>query len=145
MELNNDIIWLVAGVAMLVSEFLLISGVGFIFAGLGALLVGAIMSFGGLDSLTWQWVVFLASTIILAILLWKPMKNLGMNQKGQGFNDIVGQKAVLTADLSPSKSGKAKWSGTVMNAKLDDGVIGHFKEGHELEIVRVEGNVLVLR
>jgi hypothetical protein len=145
MEMNNETIWLIVGVAMIISEFLLVSGVGLLFAGIAGILVGAIMNFGGLNSEMWQWVAFLGFTVISALLLWKPMKNLGIKDKGTGFKDMVGHKVALITELAPGATGKVKWSGTVMNAKLENGVTANYDAGTELEIARIEGNVLILR
>jgi membrane protein implicated in regulation of membrane protease activity len=84
-------------------------------------------------------------TIVSAILLWKPLKNYKSPNESKPFTDMEGQKAVVIGTLEPGKHGQAKWSGTVMKAKLDESATSSIAEGKEAVIVRVEGNILILK
>ena len=140
--METEYIWLTAGVILVILEFLL-PMVGCLFAGLAALIVGLALTSGLISSGNSQLVTFFIFTIAFAAILWKPLKNFGKG-KGVVYNDMVGQKAILLTDLEGEKIGQAKWSGTNMKAKLEDGA-QPLKKGHEAEIMRVDGNVLVLK
>lgn len=142
-ETSPEIIWYIAGGILLVIELMLAPAVGFLFAGLGALVVGFAISIGVLNDYIMQWIVFFASTIIWAIFLWKPMKNWRQNHN-QSFNDIRGEKVKIIGALAEGKTGKARWSGTDMKARLEDGA-KPLEDGAEAEIVDIKGNVLIVK
>ncbi len=147
MEILNNItyLWLIAGAVLVIAEFIILPGVGFLFAGLGALVVGALLEFGIISGPMMPWLLFFASTLGWTLLLWKPLKNYKLSQSHVPFSDMVGKKAVLLKPLSHGTTGQARWSGTIMNAKLDPNNEGTILEGTEVTITRVEGNVLVVR
>ena len=58
---------------------------------------------------------------------------------------MVGKKAILLTPLTPGSKGQARWSGTIMNARLDTHVKEPIPEGAEVTIAHVEGNVLVVK
>ena len=142
---NINYLWLIAGAVLVIFEFMLFSGIGFLFAGLAALTVGALAEMHVLNDLTMQWVVFFIATLVWTLVLWKPLKNYKLNQHHQPFSDVVGQKAILITPLAPGQQGRARWSGTIMNAKLDANNEGILAEGAEVHITRVEGNVLIVK
>lgn len=143
METSPDLIWFIAGGILLVVEFTLAPAVGFLFAGLAAFVVGFAITSGLVEDTTMQWIVFCASTLIWALFLWKPMKNWRQNHD-QSFSDISGEKVEIVGDLEPGKTGKAKWSGADMKARLAEGAEA-IKDGTEAEIVEVRGNVLIVK
>ena len=145
MEISTDLMWLIAGAILVIFEFTVFPGVGFLFAGIGALITGTLISGGFLTDQIWQWISFFGFSVLSAILLWKPLMKHKFDPNQRAFSDLAGQKAILISDLEPGKEGKAKWSGTAMRARLEDGIELSFKEGKELEIVRTEGNVLILK
>lgn len=142
---NLNYLWLIAGALLIIFEFMILSGVGFLFAGLAALTVGALIEFGLVQSFTSQLIVFFASTLFWTLILWKPLKNYKLSHTHPPFTDIVGETAVLVSELAPGKTVQAKWSGTVMNAKLDPNNHKILAKGAEVEILRVEGNTLIVK
>ena len=69
MEVSNEIMWLSAGVILILLEFTAAPGVGLLFAGVAALLAGLIAEMLGIN-LMYQWIIFLAATTILTILFY---------------------------------------------------------------------------
>ena len=61
---NVNYLWLIAGAVLVIFEFMLFSGVGFLFAGLAALTVGALGEANVLNDLIWQWVMFFIATLV---------------------------------------------------------------------------------
>lgn len=141
---NINYVWLIAGGILIVFEFILLPGVGFLFAGLGALTVGGLSEGHVIEGQLAQWLVFFAATLVWTLILWKPLKNFRIHHHAP-FSDMVGKKAILLTSLAPGGKGQAKWSGTIMNARLDPNIKETFPEGAEVTIGHVEGNVLVVK
>jgi len=148
MEILNNVtyLWLIAGAILVIAEFIILPGVGFLFAGLGAIITGALLEFGLIGGPMIPWVVFFVATLAWTLILWKPLKNYKLNHgEAAQFSDVIGKKAVLLKPLAPGMTGQARWSGTIMNAKLDPNNTATLMEGTEVTITRVEGNVLVVK
>lgn len=142
-------LWLIAGVAFLAMEALGLPGVGFLFAGLGALSVGALVSFEQLaaDAVTLQWVVFFVATGIFAALLWKPMQRFHLNRKSHSYSNMVGDTAYVGSQgLKKNAIGEVTWSGTIMRAELAaDAGVESLSAGAAVTIADVEGAKLIVR
>lgn len=140
MEVSNEILWLVAGVILIFAEFTIIQGVGLLFAGISALFVGILTESAG-TNLTYQWVIFLATTIILTTLLYKPLRNYQSNKDAK-YSDIIGQSATVVGTLEPNVIGQVKWSGTLMKARLTSAK--PITDGKTVKIMAVDGNILLV-
>ena len=73
------------------------------------------------------------------------MKYYKLNHEHSTFTDVVGKKALLITPLAPGQIGQARWSGTIMNAKLDASVKDIITQDTEVLITAVEGNVLIVK
>jgi membrane protein implicated in regulation of membrane protease activity len=140
MEASNEILWLIAGIILITLEFTAIPGVGMLFAGVSALLVGILVETTG-TSFLYQWVIFLGSTIVLTLLLYKPLRNYQTNKDAK-YSDMIGQSATVIGTLAPGTEGKVRWSGTTMKARLQSA--NTLTEGKSVKITAVDGNVLVV-
>lgn len=141
--------WLVAGALFMALEAFGVPGVGFVFAGLAAIAVGALMLAGILaqDDFVLQFALWFIATAGMAYVLWKPMKRWRLNPDAKDqFNNMVGTQATITGGaLVKGKPGKAKWSGAVMSAELSqDAGVSEIAEGEIAEVADVRGNVLIL-
>lgn len=139
-------IWFIASVLFFFLEMIGISGIGLLFAAIGAFCVGLTIELGFIGSTDYlaQGVIFCAFTALFALVLWKPLKKLrGSDQR---HHDMVGRTAkAASGGLSKGKTGRAKWSGTTMRARLaEDANISDAAEGDELKIVKVDGSTLIL-
>ena len=139
--------WLILGALLIVLEITVLQGIGFLFAGLGAICVGAILTTGMELDVINQFILFFVLTAIWTALLWKPLKNF-FKGKNSGFNDMVGSTAmVYEEDLIRGKTGKVKWSGTIMKCKLDE----HYNMQEKIEldtevvITEVSQGILIVR
>lgn len=143
--------WLLAGAAFIAIEAFGVSGIGFFFAGLGALTVGIVIRLGIIDTgaLLAQFAWFFALTAAWAALLWKPLRMFHTSRKGQlqPYNNMVGDTAKVGAGgLRKGHEGSAHWSGTIMRAEIAPEEMADFlSEGTPALIVRVEGNKLYLK
>lgn len=145
--LNPSYIWLVAGVLVIVIEFFVAPGLGIVFAGMGAIVVGALLELGVIESVTSQIISFAVATALWALLLWKPLKRALANKAaGKGESHIIGTTAIVAKGGVNKVAGNAKWSGTIMKARLaKDAKIEKLKEGDLAEVVDLDGSTLILK
>lgn len=139
-------IWLAVGVFLIIFEVFVSPGIGFIFAGLGAVTVGGFLLAGWIETASYQFILFFLSTGIWAVCLWKPLKKI-MGGDESGFDDMVGDIAVVyDAPLEKGKMGQVKWSGAIMKCSLHEDADGSKKiePGTELVIKEVRKGVLIV-
>ncbi len=149
MELTPIYLWLIAGVVFVLFEAFGVSGVGFFFAGLGAIVVGAFLQAGWLlpEAHVIQFVVFFASTGFWAALLWKPMKKFAFKHNAPGYSNMVGDVAYVgSAGLHKGVVGEATWSGTIMKAELSHvSPDASLAAGTPVLITDIKGNTLIVK
>ncbi len=141
---NNQFeFWLALGFALLVIEILLgfTSGI-FLFAGLGALATGALMSISVLPE---TWIAGVAgtgiSTGIISALLWQPLKKLqgGRPAEKDNSSDFVGHSFVVVTDISPIQPGSTTYSGLTWKVEIDHVTgIQEIKAGQRVTVTSVE-------
>lgn len=145
MELSHTLLWLIAGVLLLAAEAMGASGIGLLFAGLGALTAGSIATADAALTVLEQWVIFLAATALWAIILWKPLQKFRGKTSNDGYKNIVGDTAYIGAGgLGQNEIGEATWSGTIMKAELAEGAAA-IAPGAAARIVAVSGNTLIVK
>jgi membrane protein implicated in regulation of membrane protease activity len=140
-------IWLIAGAVLIILEIALFPGIGFLFAGLGAISVGAGLVAGWIDSLSAQFITFFFSTGFWTAILWKPLKKF-IEEKESGFDDMVGSTAIVFGQsIKKGKLGKVKWSGTIMKCQFDPGDEGLEMIDPETEVIiaGVSKGILIVR
>jgi membrane protein implicated in regulation of membrane protease activity len=147
MNLSPSAIWLICGAFLIILDVIMINAIWVMFAGLGAVTVGAALAGGWIEGPVGQFMVFFFATGVWSLLLWKPLKNF-MDGKDTGFNDMVGATAIVYENaLEYGKMGQVKWSGTVMNCRLESNVDGMEKiePGTEVTIAGVSKGVMLVR
>lgn len=140
---SNELLWFLCGLVFLLSEFF-IPGFVIFFFGVGAWIV-ALMLWLNVDiSFTTQIFVFLISSVLSLVLFRRYGKKYYQakvtRDDAQKFDDIRGEKAVVTSTIVPNGiDGKVEFHGTVWNAESDVAV----PKGTVVEIV--ERNNLTLK
>ena len=116
-------ILLFLGIALLAIEMLVFAFSSFIlfFVGLACLITGLLMILGLLPpSLT---IAFLAVAILsglLAVMLWKPLKNMQNHvDHTPASGDLVGHSFVLTGDVAPGQTINYRYSGIEWRIKSE--------------------------
>lgn len=144
--LSPHAIWFIAGAAMIAIEIFFVPGTGTIFAGLGAITVGAILIAGWIEEVNAQFILFFLSTAIWAALLWKPLKKL-MNSGDSGYSNMVGNTAVVYGEpLEKGKRGQVKWSGTIMNCEISpQESTDKISPGTDVTITEVSKGILIVK
>ena len=146
---NAPYLWMLAGALLVMLETMLFPGIGFLFAGIGAIITGVLIACGviALENMPAQCAVFFFFSALSAVVLLKKMKRLHID-KGQNYRNMVGCSAIVSSSaLEPGKTGEVRWSGTVMNARLAEGQEESpaIAVGSEVEIVSVSGNLLLVK
>lgn len=145
---NIAYVWLIASVLLVAAEAFGVSGVGLLFAGLGALVTGAAVRLGWLaeDAYVVQWSLCFAATVVWALLLWKPLKALHKPKHG-GYQNMIGDTAYVGSNgLHGHKGGEVTWSGTIMKAQLAKHAgVESLDAGTPVEIVEVSGATLIVK
>ncbi len=145
--INPSSIWLITGALLIILEIVLFPGIGFLFAGLGAISVSAGLIAGGIDSLSAQFILFFLATAFWAAVLWIPLQKL-IAGKGSGFDDMVGSTAVVFGQsIEKGKMGEVKWSGTIMKCQFEPGAEGREMIDPETDVIitEVSKGVLIIR
>lgn len=141
------IYWLVAGIVFFIAE-MAIPGIGLLFAGFGALTVGMLLNFSFIEqsNTLLQALVFVVSTALWALVLWKPLQKLRMGKNKVPYNNIVGETAVVSEKgISKAHGGEVVWSGAIMRAKFDDRtLVEQLEPGKQVIIKEITGNTLIV-
>lgn len=141
-------IWMFIGFVFILLEISQLPGFGFLFVGLGSLCTSIFLDYYDSPIETYQQVViFLIFTIVNFAILWKPLKNFlyNKNPASKDYNDMIGSDVeIWSSEARPNALFQVKWSGTYMNARLEDEEKNHFKKGDHLKVKKVDGNVVVV-
>jgi membrane protein implicated in regulation of membrane protease activity len=143
--MSPTILWLAAGALFIAVEVFAVAGFGFLFAGIAALLVGAGIELGLLESnaILNQFVLFFILTCAAAALLWKKLAQ----RKEPSYSNMVGTEAtVAEPGLTGNREGQVHWSGTLMRARIDP-ASGRDVLASETRVLitKVEGNLLFVK
>lgn len=140
--------WFIACILFFLLEALGATGIGFLFAALGAFCTGILLQAGLIaeDQYLTQGAAFFMLTALWALILWRPLKRMRLSKSAPNHHDIVGRHAIVSDEgLAKGSTGHARWSGTIMRARLaEDAVMDMAAGGQELKIVAVDGSTLVL-
>jgi len=142
--------WLVMGFALLAAEVLTGFTVGvFLFAGMGALVTGGLMSFGIIAE---TWVAGISttgiSTGVITALLWKPLKNLQGDRPVEKDNssDLIGHTFVTENKITTTKPGNTQYSGVSWRVEIDeDAGIDVIEAGKHVTVSSVEVGVFKVK
>lgn len=146
--LNHAYAWYGIGVAAIILE-LTMGGIGLIFAGLGAITVGALVNFHVInisDSWLLEIAAFLILTFLWTTILWKPFKKLTKGD-GKKYQDIINQEAAIYGDdgLEKGKTGNIKWSGSIVKARIaEDCSLLRIAKDESVYIVGKENGTLII-
>ena len=144
--INNNMsgFWIALGFALLAAEVLVFgfSTIIFLFAGLGALISGLLMSAGVIPE-TWiaGTACFGIATGISSAILWKPLKTMqdkSIPQKKQS-SDIIGLEFVLMDDISVTSPGGYRYSGIDWKLEVDSSSdVDTMNKGDRVTVVSVD-------
>jgi membrane protein implicated in regulation of membrane protease activity len=123
---NSGLVWFIAGIVMMLLEFL-IPGFVIFFFGVGAILTALFTWSGAIESTSLQFIVFIVTSILSLVLLRnKGRKYFRGNvseaeEEGMLSDDIIGEKVIVSEEINPAKlTGKVELHGTMWNAVSDN-------------------------
>lgn len=140
--------WLALAAVLLTLEMLGASGIGFLFAGLAAIITAILTNYNIAENWASQTAWFFGLTSVIAVILWEPLKRMkapgNENKQIENFSNMVGDEAiVISAVIAPGGRGLVKWSGTQMNAVLSSSS-PEVALGTRVIIEKVEGTELIV-
>lgn len=140
-----SVYWLLAGAVLLALEAFGLPGIGFLFAGIAAIVVGALVEFGLINDLAYitQTGVFFILTTLLGALLWNKLKSWRVNPSAPHYHNMIGTEAVVTRELFNDALGEVRWSGALMRARLAEKT-GSAIVGVTVIVREMDGNVLLV-
>lgn len=146
--LSVSLLWLAVGALFVALEAFGISGIGFLFAGLAALVTGTVIEAGWVGEAEYlaQFAWFFGFTVLWGIVLWKPLRAFQKGRKNGGYSNMIGDTVIVgDAGVQKSEPGNVRWSGTIMQAQLaPDCAAGALTVGSKARIVDVKGATLII-
>ncbi len=139
------LIWFIIGFIMLILEF---ANPGFItfFFGIGAWVVAVLCLFAGI-SLNVQLTIFIVSSLLLLVSLRKWVRTtfigyVTSKQKSDKIpEEFLGQKAVVTQQITPDRKGRIEFHGSNWDAESDETI----PENTPVEIIGKESIILKVK
>lgn len=106
------------------------------FIGVACLITGVLMWLTLVPATLWSACVCVAIlTVLLALLLWEPLKRLQNSTKATEVKgDLIGQRLTLQSPVSPTTPTRQRYSGVEWLVHCDSAL----PAGAEVEIVKVE-------
>lgn len=133
--LRPEVIWFLAGLALLILEFAM-PGLIIFFFGIGACVVAVVCLVAPI-SLNVQLIIFIAASVLSLLLLRKWIKGVFLGHTvskqdlKENLEDFVGQHAVVIQRIVPKAGGKVEFHGTNWMAQADQEIA----EGTVVEII----------
>jgi membrane protein implicated in regulation of membrane protease activity len=139
--------WIAIGFLLLAAEALVFgfATIIFLFAGIGAVTTGLLMSAGILPE-TWIAGIssFGISTGIVSALLWKPMSKLqddNVSTQNQS-SDLLGYEFVLQENISLMSTGSHRYSGVDWKVELDATAdVDSLSAGQRVAVVSLDAGI----
>jgi membrane protein implicated in regulation of membrane protease activity len=144
---NHDkLLYAVAGIILVIELTVLGLGGPLLFIGIACAITGVFVTTGLLGS--WEAEVFSVGILSLlsAVLLWKPLKQLqGPNKVSDSSSDMIGQIVPVNEQVTRN-GGSIRHSGINWQARLDPCTNDNTLEsGARVLINGVEGNVMLVK
>ncbi len=143
--LKPELIWFLAGLVMLLLEFTM-PGLIIFFFGIGAWVVAVVCLFAGI-SLNVQLTIFIVSSLLLLVSLRKWVRTtfigyVTSKQKSDKIpEEFLGQKAVVTQQITPDRKGRVEFHGSNWDAESDETI----PENTPVEIIGKESIILKVK
>ena len=133
--------WLVLGFGMLAGELLAPGGFYLLFAGLGALAVGALAALQLAGPPWTQWVLFTAISVLSMTMLRSRLRRSALGG-GRVERRLVGRSVLLKTAIEPGGSGQAEHSGSVWQVR--NAGTRALAQGERCRVDEVDGVTLVV-
>lgn len=144
---NHDKLLYVLGALSLVIELSIMGLSGpLLFFALGCIFTGFLVTTGMVSSWEYEALSVGVTSILFAIILWKPLKKLqGKGVAADTSSDMIGKQVPVSEAISKS-TGSIRFSGINWQARLaDDADIIEINEGECVEIIGVDGTIMIVK
>jgi membrane protein implicated in regulation of membrane protease activity len=143
-----EVIWFLVGIVLLILEFVM-PGLIISFFGLGACIVALVCLLSDYvqGSINAQLGIFVVSSIASLLLLRKWLRAVfvghvvSKQDTSENLKEYIGEKAVVTACVTPAAGGKVEFHGTHWRAEA----VQNIPEGTVVEIIGKENITLKVR
>ena len=133
--------WLVLGLVLVVAEIAMAGGFYIIFFGIGAIIVGALAGVGRAGPVWMQVLLFTAISIgSLALFRGRLLKMVQGDPQAPSVDQLVGEVAIATADITPGGVGMVELRGAAWSARTAGG--STVSRGARVRVTRVDGLML---
>ena len=111
-------LWAFLGLFLLGSEIVTPGGFYMLFFGIGALVVGALVGLGMVQSEWMSWLLFSVCSVASLVILRPPLRRLMTGDRGNvsPVDTMGGETAIVLDDLPPGATGKVECRGSTWNA-----------------------------
>ena len=135
--------WFVLGLFLVLVELAAAGGFYIIFFGIAAILVGLLSSAGAAGSVGVQILLFsVLSVASLLLFRSRLVKRFQGDPQAPQVDQLVGEIAVVTEDLTPGNVGKVELRGTNWSARAS--AAAGLPRGTRCRVTRVEGLTLIV-
>lgn len=143
---HDQTFYLIGGVSLIVELTLMGLGGPLLFFGIAAFITGALSAMGVVSS--WEAEIFTLgiSTLVIALMLWKPLKRFQNSGGGpDASSDMIGLQVVAASTIDQA-SGKIRYSGIDWNARLSKEAGANPIAAKEMcVIVSVQGTTMLVK
>ncbi|MFT4766460.1 MAG: hypothetical protein ACI9OH_003589 [Oleispira sp.] len=144
---NHDkLLYALAGIILVIELTILGLGGPLLFIGIACAITGVFVTIGFLSS--WETEVLSVGilSLVIAMILWKPLKQLqGPRKVSDSSSDMIGQVVPVSEQVT-RKGGSVRHSGINWQARLDaSSLVDALDSGERVEISGVEGNVMIVK
>jgi membrane protein implicated in regulation of membrane protease activity len=142
---HDHLFYLIAGISFVVELTVMGLSGPLLFFAIGSFLTAIFVSLGLIGG--WEIEIFCLgiSTGLIALLLWRPLKNFQNSGGGSDeSSDMIGRHVLVSSEIS-LHGGTVRYSGINWNSRLKDGAdVSMIAEGQYCAIVAVDGNVMLV-
>jgi membrane protein implicated in regulation of membrane protease activity len=132
--------WVLLGIALLVVEVATPGGLFALFFGAGAIVVAPLAALGVPEA--GQWLAFTVFSVASLLGLRRRLM-LALGKSPASAAELVGEQAVVLAEVAPAGEGRVELRGTPWTARTDGGTT--LAVGKRCRVERVEGLTLWIR
>lgn len=136
-------LWVTLGLALAAIELATPGGFFVIFFGVSAVAVG-LLELSGLARAAWlQWLLFPVIAVVALRLFRRPLLAMLNTSEPAAVDSLIGEVAVVMADIGAGERGRAELRGTTWQARnVADAPVS---AGQRARVVRVDGLTLDIR
>jgi membrane protein implicated in regulation of membrane protease activity len=144
---NHDkLLYALAGIILVIELTVLGLGGPLLFIGIACAITGVFVTIGFLSS--WETEILSVGilSLVIAMTLWKPLKQLqGPRKVSDSSSDMIGQVVPVSEQVTRN-GGSVRHSGINWQARLDtSSLVDVLDSGERVEICGVEGNVMIVK